>query len=92
VKGKAAGGWATAPERRQQLFTYLPYGPDDPEPAYTLADAFEPPHPLAVPPDLCDRILAACEAGSPASGRTGPTSPSSSTPTTSGRSLTASAR
>ena len=61
----AVGGWATAPERRRDLCAYVPTRPDDPEPAYAVADAFEPPHPLAVPEHLCDRLLAAAEAAQP---------------------------
>jgi hypothetical protein len=51
------GGWALRTDIRHRLgLTYLPTGPDDPEPSYTLADAWEPPHQLALGDDLCDAI------------------------------------
>ncbi len=41
----------------------LAYRPqeDDPEPAYAVADAWAPPHPLALPAELCERIRAAAQ-------------------------------
>lgn len=54
----ADGGWALGEQPRRDLLSYLPSGPDDPEPAYTIADAWTPPHELALPADLCDRVLA----------------------------------
>lgn len=66
----AAGSWATGPEARHQLFSYLPAADDD-EPAYAIADAWEPLHPLALPADFCDRLVAAGKAADPRPGPNG---------------------
>lgn len=50
--GGTAAGWSMP-------FHYLPTDTQDPEPPYALADAWVPPHPLALPADLCDRIRVA---------------------------------
>lgn len=53
-------GWASGPWARRNLLSFLPY--DDTEPAYAVVDAWEPPHPLALPAALCDRLVTAAEA------------------------------
>ena len=40
---------------------YRPGSESDPEPPYAIADAWTPPHPLAVPADLCDRLRDAAQ-------------------------------
>ncbi|HEX2272528.1 MAG TPA: 2OG-Fe(II) oxygenase [Acidimicrobiales bacterium] len=60
-------GWAVGNWPRSRLLSYLP--PDgDTEPAYAIADAFEPPHPLALPEEICDRLVAAAMAVRPTPG------------------------
>lgn len=53
---EADGGWALSRQAREALATYLA-GPGDSEPDYTVAEAWSPPHELALPGDLCDRVL-----------------------------------
>ena len=55
------GGWASQLEQRTRLLSYLPFDDEDEEPAYAVADAWEPPHPLALPAALCDRLVTAAE-------------------------------
>ncbi|MDP9396831.1 MAG: 2OG-Fe(II) oxygenase [Actinomycetota bacterium] len=50
--GGAAAGWP-------EPFRYSPDGAGDPEPPYAVADAWAPPHPLALPEGLCYRLRAA---------------------------------
>ncbi len=50
--GGAAAGWP-------EPFRYSPDSAGDPEPPYAVADAWAPPHPLALPEDLCYRLRAA---------------------------------
>ena len=58
-------GWAAGPGPRRELLSYLPRDADDPEPPYAVADAWERPLALALPDDLCDRLVAAAEAARP---------------------------
>lgn len=58
-------GWAASLEARRQCLSYLPLDGDDEEPPYAVVEAFEPPHPLSVGPDLCDRIADACRRARP---------------------------
>jgi 2OG-Fe(II) oxygenase superfamily len=51
-------GWAGTSEPLRERLAYLPYGPEDPEPAYAIADAWSPPHELSLPASLCDAVLA----------------------------------
>ncbi len=51
-------GWAANPWARGQLLSYLPRGTGDPEPPYAVVDAWEPPHPLSLPADLCEHLTA----------------------------------
>lgn len=48
--------WATERFARTERLSYLPLGPDDPEPAYAIGDAWELPDELALPVELCERI------------------------------------
>ncbi len=52
-------GWAAGAWPRERLLSYFPTSSADPEPAYAVADAWEPPHELALPLDVCDRVRAA---------------------------------
>lgn len=62
-----ASGWAGSPDVRARRLSYLPeadlvpYAVDEDgaEPPYAVADAWTPPHELAVPQEVCDRLLAA---------------------------------
>ena len=65
------GGWAAETEQRKKLFSYLQVDDDDDEPAHAVADAWEPPHPLALPPELCDRLVAIAEDTPPGHRRNG---------------------
>lgn len=60
------GGWAAGIGPRRQLLSYVPFGDEDDEPAYAIADAWESLHPLAVPDDLCDRLVAVAQRTPPA--------------------------
>lgn len=57
-----SGGWASQLDQRRGLLSYLPFDDEDEEPPYAIADAWTPPHPLALPVDLCDRLVAAAKA------------------------------
>ncbi len=52
-------GWAASAWPRETLLSYVPTTSADPEPPYAVADAWEPPHELALPLDVCDRVRAA---------------------------------
>ncbi len=52
-------GWAASAWPREHLLSCSPTGSGDPEPPYAVADAWEPPHELALPLDVCDRVRAA---------------------------------
>ena len=43
----------------------MPFDRDDVEPPYAVVEVYEPPHSLAIPEDLCDRILAAARSARP---------------------------
>ena len=62
----ATPGWAGRPFARGQLLSYLPLSPADPEPSYAVADAWTPPSGMALPGDVCSRVLAAARATLPA--------------------------
>ena len=61
----SARGWAAGLDQRRQHLSYVPFDDEDEEPPYAVADAYEPPHPLAVPDDLCDRLLTVARAARP---------------------------
>ena len=69
----AVPGWAGTPAALQKMLAYLPSDPDDDEQAYAVADAWWPPSPMAVPLDVCDRVLKAASevGGTVLLGRTG---------------------
>jgi len=50
------GGWAYGEAPRTEKLSYVPLGPDDDEPAWTPADCWVPPHPLALPEATGARI------------------------------------
>jgi hypothetical protein len=54
-------GWAGGRDAQRQILSYVPTGPDDPEPAWCVVDFWTPPDPMALPATLCDDILAATE-------------------------------
>jgi hypothetical protein len=58
-------GWAGTGWPQQQYLSYINTGPDDPEPSYAVVDWFEPPHPLALPPEMCEAIITAAKATIP---------------------------
>ncbi len=58
-------GWAAGAWPREHLLSYFPRSNADLEPAYAVADAWEPPHELALPLDVCDRVRAAAAASHP---------------------------
>jgi len=64
-------GWAGTAWPLENWLSYRSYGPDDPEPNYAVVDWFEPPHPLALPNDVCDRLVEAAKATTPSARRNG---------------------
>lgn len=58
-------GWAGGPDAHGAMLAYLP--PAEPkkelenEPAYAIADWWEPPSPMAIPPDLCRAVVEAAK-------------------------------
>ncbi len=64
------GGWALTDWPLTRKWVHVPaFG--DSEPPYAVADAWTPPHPLALPESLCGRILTAASYATPAPSRNG---------------------
>jgi hypothetical protein len=43
------------------MLSHIPYLEGDQEPRYAIADAYEPPHALSLPLDVCDRVRKGAE-------------------------------